>query len=298
MVGVDVCEAIKKNFTTGHLLKEWNHTNLVLIPKVQNPETLSQFRPISLCNFKLKIVSKIVANRLKLVLQTIISPQQSAFVPGRLIQDNIIVAHEVFHHLKLKKRSVMHEMAVKIDFNKAYDHVQWDFLRALLGKMGFPTVWIQWVMELVSTANRRDCQALKVILDVYNFASGQLINFEKSGIIFSANTPEGVKFEITALLGMSPSIRGTRYLGLLMFWGRSKSKAFGCLIEKAVTKIMEWKQNLLSQAGREVLIKSVIQAIPAYAMACFAFLKKFCKSLNSYINNFWWGSDPLDRGFH
>lgn len=59
-----------------------------------------------------------------------------------------------------------------------------------------------------------------------------------------------------------------------------------------------WKQNLLLQAGREVLIKSVIQAIPAYAMACFAFPKKFCVRLNSYISNFWQGGDPLNRGIH
>ncbi|CAL5432114.1 unnamed protein product [Camellia sinensis] len=94
---------------------------------------------------------------------------------------------------------------------------------------------------LFAKANRRECQALKAILDAYSFASGQSINFEKSGILFSANTPEGVKSEITNLLGMSPSIRGTKYLGLSLFWGRSKSEAFGYLIEKVVTKMQGWK---------------------------------------------------------
>ncbi|XP_028124116.1 uncharacterized protein LOC114321174 [Camellia sinensis] len=77
----------------------------------------------------------------------------SAFVPGRLIQDNILVAHEAFHHLKLKKAGTGYEMAIKLDFNKAYDRIQWDFLEALLLQMGFSSVWVQWIMAVVSTVS-------------------------------------------------------------------------------------------------------------------------------------------------
>lgn len=140
-------------FSNGHLFKELNQTNIVLISKVPHPEKLSQFRPISLSNFSLKIITKILANRLEPILKTVISPQQSAFVPGRLIQDNILVSHEAFHHLKLKKQGGLYEMAIKLDFNKAYDRVQWDFLQAILLKMGFSSVWTQWVMECVSTVS-------------------------------------------------------------------------------------------------------------------------------------------------
>lgn len=77
------------------------------------------------------------------MLGLLISPNQSAFVPGRLIQDNILIAHEAFHSLKLKKGGQVGYMAVKLDFNKAYDRIEWDFLVAVLQKMGFHPKWIQ-----------------------------------------------------------------------------------------------------------------------------------------------------------
>lgn len=152
-IGPEVCRAIQCFFERGYLLKEMNQTNLVLIPKIKTLEKLSQFRPISLCNFHLKIIPKILANRLKGILGGIISPNQSAFVPGRLIQDNILVAYEAFHFLKTHKSGKCSNMAVKLDFNKAYDRVEWDFLEAILRKMGFNEKWINWVMECVSTVS-------------------------------------------------------------------------------------------------------------------------------------------------
>lgn len=109
---------------TGEILEELNRTNIVLIPKVPNLEDVSQFHPISLCNYSYKILSKILANRLKTALPEIISPELGAFVPGRQIQDNILVAHEAFHYLKLRKTGDLHELAHKLDMSKAYDRVE------------------------------------------------------------------------------------------------------------------------------------------------------------------------------
>ena len=129
----------------------WNDTVFVLIPKVKNPSRIKDLRPIGLCNIVYNLCSKVIANRLKLVLPDIISDNQSAFVPGRLITDNVLIAYELSHVLLNKKRGGEGIAAVKADMSKAYDRVEWDFLRAMLLKLGFDTRWVDLVMNCVTT---------------------------------------------------------------------------------------------------------------------------------------------------
>jgi hypothetical protein len=113
-------------------------------PKSNKAAKVSQFCPISLCNTIYKIISKILATRLKPLLHKIISLWQSAFVPGRVIQDNSIIAHEVLNTMK-KKRGIGGLMALKIDTKKAFDTIKWSFLLNVLRLHGFNTKWINWV---------------------------------------------------------------------------------------------------------------------------------------------------------
>ncbi|KAF7152387.1 hypothetical protein RHSIM_Rhsim01G0140300 [Rhododendron simsii] len=154
IVGRDISETVISFFQTGFLTKELNHTNVTLIPKVRNPKSMSHLRPISLCHFVYKIISKILANRLQPFINGLILKQQSAFIPGHQIQDNIIVAREVFHYLKHKKVGTR---AIKLDLNKAYNHVCWDFLFKVLEKLGFDKVWINWVYQCVYTVKYSIC---------------------------------------------------------------------------------------------------------------------------------------------
>ena len=128
VVGNSVVLAVLDFLNNGNMLPDINHTNILLIPKVKNSERMSEFRPISLCNVIYKIISKVLANRLKQVLPQIISPTQSSFVLGRLITDNVLVAFETLHTMHSKKKGKTGSMALKLDISKAYNRVEWHFL--------------------------------------------------------------------------------------------------------------------------------------------------------------------------
>ena len=125
-------------FTTGFFQKSWailgtlnfdnmpsslNLINIALIPKIKTPTCVTDFRPISLCNVMYKLISKVLANRLKVILPKIIVLVQSAFVPGRLIMDNVLVAYETLHMMHTRMKSKNGFMAVKLDMSKGYDWV-------------------------------------------------------------------------------------------------------------------------------------------------------------------------------
>lgn len=105
-----------------------------MIPKVQNLEKVTELRPISLCNVVYKLISKVLTNRLKLILPDIITPTRSAFVPRRLISDNILIAYELTHYMINKRKGNTGYAAIKLDMSKAYDRVEWGFLSDIMRK--------------------------------------------------------------------------------------------------------------------------------------------------------------------
>ncbi|XP_062021093.1 uncharacterized protein LOC133737577 [Rosa rugosa] len=153
VVGPDVLEAVRGFIGCEQRTRLINHTHVTLIPKVKDLELVTQLRPISLCNVIYKVGSKVLANRLKPLLDNIISPFQSAFVPGRLISDNSLVAFEISHFLKRRRRGNVGYGALKLDMSKAYDRVEWSFLRYVLLGFGFSIVWTQWIMCCVETVS-------------------------------------------------------------------------------------------------------------------------------------------------
>jgi hypothetical protein len=125
-----------------------NATFLTLIPKEERVTNPKQFRPISLCNVIYKIITKVVANRLKPILTHVISKEQEGYVEGRQIMDNVILAHEFIHSLKVSRTP---GMLIKLDLSKAFDRASWQYLRAILDSFGFDQGWVNWILNLISS---------------------------------------------------------------------------------------------------------------------------------------------------
>lgn len=122
IVGPSVCAFVQQCFNTKNIPEEVNATQVVLIPKLPNPETIKHFRPISLCNVTYKIITKIIVNRIRPLLPDLISPNQSSFILGRTTTDNVIITQEIIHTLRNKKGKPG-GMVFKIDLEKAYDFI-------------------------------------------------------------------------------------------------------------------------------------------------------------------------------
>ena len=280
-------------------------------------------------------------------------------MPGRLITYNILMAYEISHFLIHKRAGTEELAAVKVDMSKAYDRVEWSYLRAIMGKLGFAVQWIDRVMACVETvsfsvrvngnysevfkptkgirqgdpispylfllcregfssllnfynggtidrglrvsyrspwvthllfaddslifisASNPSALRLNDILSIYGEASGQCVNREKSSIYFSTNTPDSLRQLLKATLNIQVEAFSAKYLGLPTDVGCITSGTFEHISERAHGKIQGWSEKLLACAGREVLLKSVVQAIPTYPMSTFLLTKKVCKSLTS-----------------
>ncbi|KAM6589756.1 hypothetical protein CsatA_012361 [Cannabis sativa] len=365
-----VCLAI----LNGHQsVRKFNKSNVVMIPKITKPSFVKEYRPISLCSVMYKIVAKAVALRLKGTLSPLISSFQSAFVPGRAIHDNVMVGFELLHSLFKKNNGVRGFMALKLDMSKAYDRVEWSFLRAIMCKFGFPCRWVDLIMDCVSTpeysflvngrprgcvvpsrglrqgcplspylflfcaealstmlqqaeaagdlmgfrcsragprvshlffaddslifgrANGREAESLRRILQCYENASGQQVNFEKSAITFSPNVLPADRTSVLGILGLGSVATHDKYLGLPTVIGRNKKRTFASICDKVQKRVRGWKRSFFSAGGREILIKAILQAVPNYLMSIFQLPVATCDKLRSIILQFWWGTQNDKR---
>jgi hypothetical protein len=154
MLGDELIDEVLHAINNAVIPEGWKDTTIVMIPKVEIPDRVSQFRPISRCNVVYKVISKVLSSRLKSILPDFISHHQSAFVPGRLITDNILLAYECIHTMK-KKKGRRGLCAVKLDMQKAYDRVEWIFLEKIMLKFGFDQRWVKLIMACVSSVKYR-----------------------------------------------------------------------------------------------------------------------------------------------
>jgi len=123
-----------------------NFAMITLIPKVADARDMKNFRPISLIKYSFKIFSKVLTNRLALVADRLVDTNQSAFIKGRYILESVVIAHEVVHNVHSSKQP---GVILKLDYEKAYDRVSWDFLHEVLESRGFCNKWLSWMKCLI-----------------------------------------------------------------------------------------------------------------------------------------------------
>lgn len=153
LIGDEICAAVLDCLNNCKIREEINHTNITLIPIVKSPENMTEFRPISLCNVIYKLVTKVLANRLKVILPDVVYENQSAFQAGRVITDNVLMAFETLHYTKNHQSGKAGFMALKLDMSKAYDQVEWPYLEKIMQKMGFDEKWVALMMECISSVS-------------------------------------------------------------------------------------------------------------------------------------------------
>jgi hypothetical protein len=150
ILGDELVEMIEETRKKGRVSGALNATFLALIPKSENPGNFGDYRPIALCNLLYKIITKIIANRVKTSLSYGISKEQFGFLEGRQITDAIGIVQEVLHSIKVKN---IKALVLKLDMIKAYDRVDWGFLRLVLLQVGLSLEATDWIMGCVTSAN-------------------------------------------------------------------------------------------------------------------------------------------------
>ncbi|XP_074277647.1 uncharacterized protein LOC141601278 [Silene latifolia] len=251
ILGKEITEAIKDVFNSGKLLKQCNNTIITLVPKVDIPETVMQFRPIACCNTVYKCLSKVICSRLKKILPDIISPFQSAFVAGRDIVGNILICQDLIQLYKRKTCSL--RILMKLDLQKAYDSVEWSFVHEMLIKVGFPEQMVKLIMECISSPS-------------YSISlNGETFGFFK---------------------GMNRGKVPFKYLGVNVSSKRLSVLYCAFLVEKVVDRIRGMGSRHLSYDGRIVLIKSVFSTLHNYWARIFILPRTVLKQIEAVCRDY------------
>lgn len=149
VLGPEICCAVLEFFSSGTLLKQWNATSLVLIPKIQNASRVTDFRPISCLNTIYKVISKLLATRLKSILHLVINHSQSAFLSGRQLSENVLLASEIVQGYN--RKNIEPRGMLKVDLRKAFDSIRWDFVLSTLRGLNIPEKFVGWIKECICT---------------------------------------------------------------------------------------------------------------------------------------------------
>ncbi|GJU32050.1 RNA-directed DNA polymerase, eukaryota [Tanacetum coccineum] len=310
-IGPDFCEAVEHFFDHGSFSKGCNSSFIALIPKVMDAKFVNDYRPISLIGSVYKVVTKILANRLAMVIANLVSDTQSAFVANRQILDGPFILNEVLHWCKRKNKQAMF---FKVDFAKAYDSVRWDFLIDVLEAFGFGLTWCNWIRgtfcfakasilvngspsdEFQLQCGLRQGDPLPPYLFILVMESlhpsvnravdkGVFKGIRLNGslllshLFYADDALFMAEWSDSNLKGCSIMENKFRYLSVMVGEKMYRRKAWDDVVLKLRSRLSRWKAKTLSIGGRLTLLKSVLGASPLYNMSIFKVPKGVLKEM-------------------
>nr|GEZ79698.1 RNA-directed DNA polymerase, eukaryota, reverse transcriptase zinc-binding domain protein [Tanacetum cinerariifolium] len=294
LIESDVVAAVKSFFESGIFYKGCNSSFIALIPKIPNAKFVKDFRQICLIGSLYKIISKVLANRLVLVLDDLVNEVQSAFVADKQILDGPFILNEVYQWCKAKRKQ---SFVLKIDFEKAYDSVRWDYVGDVLRKFGFGEKWCGWIHEcfhssrgsvLVNGSPSIEFQFYKglkqgdplapflfiLVMESLHLSfnrvvdAGLCIHVSKSKLMGIAVNDDCVH-QAANRIGCGILKVPFTYLGSRVGGNISRICSWDEIVEKLITRLSKWKMNTLSIGGRLTLLKAVLGSVPIYYMSLF-----------------------------
>nr|GEV82657.1 RNA-directed DNA polymerase, eukaryota [Tanacetum cinerariifolium] len=239
------------------------------------------FRPISLIGCVYKVVTKILANRLAMVISDLVFDIQSAFVANRQILDGPFIINELLAWCKRKKKQAM---IFKVDFDKAYDSVLWDYLLEVLQAFGFVPNWC----KAISDGLFKGIQIQGSMAISHPF-------YADDAVFIGEWSDSNLDNIAASLIGCAVMQNPFRYLGVMVGDSMSRKLAWADTVQKLRSRLSKWKVKTLSIGGRLTLLKWVLGASPLYNMSIYKVPKGVLKEMEAIRCNFFNGADPAER---
>nr|KYP61675.1 Transposon TX1 uncharacterized [Cajanus cajan] len=275
-------------FVNGKLVKGVNNSFITLIPKNDNPQGLGDYRPISLIGSVYKVLTKVLANRMSRVMPTIISGSQSAFVKGRGLRQGDPLSPFLFL-IAAEGLNQMVQLAVSLDLWKSF----------IVGKDKIQISHLQFADDtlLLTQGDWRSLETIKAILQNFELVSGLKVNFSKSNLI-GMNMPDQWLEQGANLLNCRRGAFPFKYLGLPVGDHPARGAMWQVIVEVVQRRLALWENKYISLAGRVILLKSVLSALPTYFLSFYKAPTGILSRIESIFKSFLWGGKKDHRKIH
>ncbi|XP_026409970.1 uncharacterized protein LOC113305077 [Papaver somniferum] len=275
----DFMATVNEFCTTGNINSKHNSTFITLIPKKDHIETIKDCRPICLLTSVYKIIAKVLSTRLKLFTDKLISPVQCAYIEGRQIIDGTLIANEL---VDSRLRSGNAGILCKIDLEKAFDRINWNYLEFVLIQMGFTSKWRNWLRFCYATSS------FSVLINGSSFGyfTSLKVNAAKTRLISVGEVPNLALW--AEEFGCAIDCLPFQYLGMSLGAKSSSKRIWDLIIEKFDARLSVWRRISLSKGGKLVLIKCILSSLPTYYFSLFKAPISVIKILEKKMRNFLW----------